>query len=100
MIKGYKDEEKEPIDIEFTEQNADPENNENAIDFRWSVVQEEDEDDVALTNFIECLQKQVDEENFQQSNWMISISYLMKIKIKKIFLEVISNTKILYITFC
>ena len=27
-------EEKKPIDIEFTEQNADLENNENAFDFR------------------------------------------------------------------
>ena len=28
------EEEKEPIDIEFTEQKADTENEENAIDFR------------------------------------------------------------------
>ena len=31
---------------------------------------------------------------------MIAVSYLMKIKIKKIFIEVISNTKVLYIKFC
>ena len=30
------EEEKEPIDIEFTEQKTDPYNNENATDFRWS----------------------------------------------------------------
>ena len=35
---------------------------------------------------------------FQKSNWMFAVSYLMK-KIKNIFLEVISNTKIFYIIF-
>ena len=39
-------------------------NDENAIDFRWSDVKEEDEEDTALANFIESLQKQTDEENF------------------------------------
>ena len=33
---------KEPIDIEFTEQKFDPENDENAIDFKLSGVQELD----------------------------------------------------------
>ena len=33
------EEEKEPIDIEFTGQKAGPYNDENAIDFRWSGVQ-------------------------------------------------------------
>ena len=41
-------EEKEPIDIEFSEQNA-----ENAIDFKLSDVKEEE--DVVLANFIENL---------------------------------------------
>ena len=57
---------------------------------------EEDEEDIALANFIESLQKQTDEEIFQNSNLMIAVSYLMKRKIKNIFLEVISNTKIIY----
>ena len=48
----------ETIDIEFTEQNADLEN---VIDFRWSSVQEEDEEDIALANFIDSLHKQTDE---------------------------------------
>ena len=34
----------ETIDIEFTEQIADPENDENAIDFKLSDVQGEDEE--------------------------------------------------------
>ena len=58
------DKEKEPINIELTEQKADPYNDENDIDFRWSDVKEEDEEDIALTSFIENLQKQTDEENF------------------------------------
>ena len=57
--------EKEPIDIEFTEQKTDYYIDENAIDFRWSDVKEEgDEEDIALANFSESLQKQTDEEIF------------------------------------
>ena len=29
------------------------------------------QEDIALANFIESLQKQTDEENFHKSNWMI-----------------------------
>ena len=77
-------------------------NFENAIGFRSSDALEEDEEDIALANFIESLQKQTDEVVFfpQKSNWMIAVSYLMKSKIKKIFIEVISNTKIFYMKFC
>ena len=50
-------EEKEPIDIELTEQKSDPYNDENAIDFKWSDAKEEDEKDIALAYFIESLQK-------------------------------------------
>ena len=54
------EEENEPINIEFTEQKADIYNDENAIDFKWSDVQEEDEQDIALANLIKSLQKQTD----------------------------------------
>ena len=65
------EEENEPIDIEFTKQKSSW-NDENAIDFKWSDVKEEDEKDIALVNFIECLQKLADEDIFsQKSNWMI-----------------------------
>ena len=57
------EEEKESISIEFTEQKTEPYNFENAIDFKWSDVKE-DEKDIALANFIESLQKQANEENF------------------------------------
>ena len=60
------EEEKEPINTELTEQKTDPYNDENAFDFKWSNVQEEDEEDIALANFIESLQKQTDEENFSK----------------------------------
>ena len=60
------EEEKESINIELTEQKADPYNDENAIKFRWSGVKEEDEEDIALANFNESLQKQADEEFFFQ----------------------------------
>ena len=39
-------------------------NDENAFDFKWSGVQEEDEEDIALANFIENLQKQTNEKIF------------------------------------
>ena len=45
------EEEKEPINIELTEQKADSYNDENAIDFKWPGVQE-DKEDIALVNFI------------------------------------------------
>ena len=50
------EEENEPINIELTEQKTDPYNDENAVDFKWSDVKEEDEEDIALANFIKCLQ--------------------------------------------
>ena len=46
------EEEKEPIDIEFTEIKW-PWNDKNAIDFSWSDVQQEDDEDITLANFIE-----------------------------------------------
>ena len=58
------EEEKEPINIEFTDQKTDPYNDENAIDSKWSDLTEEDEEDVALANFIESLKKQTDEKIF------------------------------------
>ena len=41
-------------------------NDQNAIAFKWSDVQEEDKKDIALANFIESLQKQTVEEIFQK----------------------------------
>ena len=47
-------------------------NDENAIDFKWSDVQGEDEEDIAKVNFNDNFQNQVDEENFpQKNNWRI-----------------------------
>ena len=37
---------KEAINIEFTEQKADPYNDENATEFKWSDVKEENEEDI------------------------------------------------------
>ena len=61
-------EEKEPIDIEITEQNADPENNKNAFDFRWLGVQDEDEEDITLANFIENYKNKLMKKALQKSN--------------------------------
>ena len=60
------EEEKEPIHIELTFGKSDLDNTKNTIDFRWSDVKEEDEEDIALANFIESLQKQTEEEIFSK----------------------------------
>ena len=49
--------------LSLPNKKADPENDENAIEFRWSDAQEEDEKDIVKVNFIEKFQKLVDEEN-------------------------------------
>ena len=49
------EEEKKPINIEPTDQKTDPYNDENSIGSKWSDVTEEDEEDIALANFIESL---------------------------------------------
>ena len=45
-LEENEDEKKEAIDIEFIEQKKDPDNDEIAIDFRWSDGREEDEEDI------------------------------------------------------
>ena len=46
------EEEKEPINIELTDQKSDPYNDENDIHFMRPGLQEEGEEDIALVNFI------------------------------------------------
>ena len=48
-------EEKEPINIELTGHKADPYNDENSIDSKWSDLTEEDEEDIALANFFKSM---------------------------------------------
>ena len=50
--------------LKLLSKKADPYKDENVIDFRWSSVKNQDEVDIALANFIESLQKQVDEKFF------------------------------------
>ena len=59
------EEEKEPINIEITQQKTDSYNEKNIIDFRCSNIKE-DKEDIALANFIESLQKQTDDEIFSK----------------------------------
>ena len=64
------EEEKEPIHIELTKQKTDPNNDENAVDFKWPDVQK-DEEDISLANFNQSLQKQTDEENLEKiTGWL------------------------------
>ena len=64
------EEEKEPINIEPTEQKTEPYNDENAIDFRLSGVQYEDEKDITLANLIENYKSKLMRKIFQKSNWI------------------------------
>ena len=61
-LEEIDEEEKKPINIELTEQKTDPCNDENVIYSKKLDSTEEDEEDIALANFIESLQKQTDEE--------------------------------------
>ena len=64
-LKVNDKEEKEPINIEFYWGKSDPYNDENSIDSKYSDLTEEDEEDIALANFIESLKKrQTDEKIF------------------------------------
>ena len=58
------EEKKKPINIELTDQKTDPYNDENVIDSKWSDLTEEDEEDIALANFIESLKKKQTDEKF------------------------------------
>ena len=63
------EEEKEPINIELTDKKTDHYNDENSIDSKWSDLTEEDEEDIALANFIESLKKsKLMRTFFQKSN--------------------------------
>ena len=63
------EEEKELINIELTDHKTDPYNDENSIDSKWSDLTEENEEDIALANFIESLKKSKLMRNFfQKSN--------------------------------
>ena len=44
------EEEKNVVEIEFTKQKTNPENDENAIDFRWSDIRGKGEGDIAKAN--------------------------------------------------
>ena len=51
----------------------DPYNDENSIDSKWSDLTEEDEEDIALANFIESLKKKANWwENFSKkvTRWL------------------------------
>ena len=56
------EEEKEPINIKLTDKKTDTYNDENSIDSKWSDLTEEDEEDIALANFIESLKKKQTDE--------------------------------------
>ena len=63
------EEEKELINIELTDQKTDLYNDENSIDSKWSDLTEENEEDIALANFIESLKKsKLIRKFFQKSN--------------------------------
>ena len=58
------EEEKEGVGIELTERKADPENDKNVIDFRWSDIQGKDKEDIAKANLIERVYKSKMIKNF------------------------------------
>ena len=64
ILVEINEEKKETTDIEWNKQEDGSKNDENAIDLRLSVLQEEDDKDIAKVIFSESLQKLVDERKF------------------------------------
>ena len=59
---------KKGIDIKFTEQKADTGNDENAIDFRWSNVQGEDEEVIAKAKWLKAYKSNLMKKFFIKGN--------------------------------
>ena len=102
MLGGNDDNEEEPINLEFSEQNADPE----MMKMIFTLDERMDKNKTRkillwLTSL--KITKASWWEIFLKVAWWLfdkKVSYLVKRKFKKIFLEVISNTKIFNIKFC
>ena len=65
------EEEKEQIYIEFTEQNTDPENNENAIDFRLYAEQQIKEENITLVKIMENYKSKQMRKIIQKIAWWL-----------------------------
>ena len=54
-------------------------------------LKEEDEENIALANFIESLKKQIDDKEFSKKQpddcLMIAVSYLWKVKLRRYLLK-------------
>ena len=92
------EEEKEPIDIEFTEQNADYEMMKMLLTLDNRMYKKKTRKILLWLTSLRACKSKLMRKFFHKSNWMIAVSYLMKRKIKKFF-DVISNTKIFNIKF-
>ena len=67
------------------EQKADPYNVEYAFDFKWSGVQEEDEEDIILANFIKNYKSKLMRFFFSKkvTGWLFNDSGIVPNEIKK-----------------
>ena len=67
---------------------------ENAVNFKWSNIQRENEKEIDYTHLIQSKQKQADKKIFQKITWRLFYYYniVHKVKkiIKKIYFKVIS----------
>ena len=66
---------------------TNPYNDENSIGSKWSDLTEEDEEDIALANFIESLHKQTDEKFFLKkvTRWLFDDCGIVPNKNKRRF---------------
>ena len=88
------EEEKESINIEFTEENQILIMMKMLLTLANRVYKKKTRKILLWLTSLRARKSKLMRKIFQKSNWMIAVSYLMKRKVKKIFLEVISKTKI------
>ena len=86
------------INIELTEQKVNPEIVKMLLTLNDQMYKKSRKILFWITSLRACKSKLM-RKILQKSKWMIAVSYLIKRKIKKIYLEVISNTKIFNINF-
>ena len=94
------EEEKEPINIELTEQKQIHIMMKMLLTLNDKMDKEKTRKILLWLTSLKITKANWFGEFFKKLTWIIAVSYLKKRKIKKIFLEVIPNTKIFYIKFC
>ena len=90
------EEEKKPINIELTDQKQILIMMKMLLTLNDQVYKKKTKKILRWLTSVRACKRKLMRKFLQKSSWMIVVSYLMKRKIKKVFLEVISNTIYIY----